>query len=418
MQGNIVQLAVSPFAPSVYPDMPPVPGVVFSTFASGMRYKGRDDMLLAMLEDDEGCVAGAFTRSYAASPCVESCRAALDSGVPPRALIVTAGISNACTGDVGRATCKNIAGYIGKRFGVDARSVYYAATGVIGDFLTDSLIESALPHLGKALSPHYGWKKAAEAIMTTDTYPKVAVRKLVFDGVETVFCGIAKGSGMIAPNMATMLAFCFSDVNVEDALWRTLHADAVVRGYNAITVDGDTSTSDTALSFTSRRANHSRISSESDPRYALLRDTIEDIHRDLAMRIVEDGEGITKRIEILVEGTDTDDDARTLAMSVGNSPLVKTAAFGCDPNWGRVMMALGKAGVPFNADDVTLAFGPFTPVKNGVPCSVDLKAMAAYLKDNRFIEIRAKVGEGSGAYTAWTCDLSYDYIKINADYRS
>ncbi|MEX2167385.1 MAG: bifunctional glutamate N-acetyltransferase/amino-acid acetyltransferase ArgJ [Methyloceanibacter sp.] len=409
---------VSPFAPKHLPHLAVIDGVRIATAASGIRYPGRTDLLFVLF-DPGTAVAGVLTQSKTASAPVDWCRAHLPHGMA-RALVVNSGNANAFTGRRGREAVELTAKAAAEAAKCQEADVYIASTGVIGEPLDARKIASRLGDLtGEAKGDAY--EDAARAIMTTDTYPKLATRKAEIDGVEITINGIAKGAGMIAPDMATMLAFIFTDAAIEPPALHAVTAPLVEDSLNAITIDGDTSTSDTLLIFATgaaARRGAPRIARGDDPRLAGFRLGLAAVLRDLAQQIVKDGEGATKFVTVKVMGAKTKQAARAIAKSIANSPLVKTAIAGEDPNWGRIVAAVGKAGEEADRDRLAIWLGEIQVAKDGeVASSYREQDGAAYMK-NREIAISVDVGVGKGAATVWTCDLTKDYIAINADYRS
>jgi glutamate N-acetyltransferase / amino-acid N-acetyltransferase len=409
---------VSPFAPKELPHLPAIDGVRFSACAAGIRYQGRTDVLLALF-DPGTTVAGVLTRSKTASAPVEWCRARLDHG-KARALVVNSGNANAFTGKRGREAVKLTAEAAAAAAACLEADVYLASTGVIGEPLDPTKFTGLLAGLAAQAAPD-GITQAARAIMTTDTYPKLATRRAEIEGVPVTINGIAKGAGMIAPDMATMLAFLFTDAAIEPAPLRKLLGPAVDATFNAITIDSDTSTSDTLLVFAtgsaaSRGAPH--IGLAHDPRLAGFRAALTEVLRDLAHQVVKDGEGASKFVTVRVIGAETSVAARRIAFSIANSPLVKTAIAGEDPNWGRIVMAVGKAGEAADRDRLTIWLGDIEVATEGeVAPSYHEELGAEYMKRDE-IAVTVDVGMGSAEATVWTCDLTAEYIAINADYRS
>jgi len=380
------------------------------------RYKDWDRCDLTFVRLDEGTsVAGVLTRSKCPSPEVEWCRKALTLG-QARALIVNAGNANAFTGDRGRAAVEAIAARTAGHLGCQPSDVFVASTGVIGVPLPIDKAEAGLDTAFAA--PECGWLEAAEAIGTTDTFAKGAVQSAVLDGRTATLIGIVKGSGMIAPDMATMLGFIFTDAAVEPGFLQQLLVDANRRSFSCITVDGDTSTSDTVLAFATGAAGNAPLASFDDPGADAFAAALDALCLKMAQLVVRDGEGASKFIEVQVTGATTDGSAHRIAMSIANSPLVKTAVAGQDANWGRVVMAVGKAGEPAERDLLSIRFGNTIVARDG--CAVedyDEAPVAAHLKGDE-IEIGVDLGLGTGRATVWTCDLTHGYISINADYRS
>ena len=409
---------VSPFAPKVLPHLPAIDGVRFASCAAGIRYPGRTDLLLALF-DPGTTVAGVLTRSKTASAPVEWCRARLEHGTA-RALMVNSGNANAFTGKRGRDAVKLTAEAAAAAADCLEADVYIASTGVIGEPLDPSKFTSLLAGLAANAGPE-GIDQAARAIMTTDTYPKLAMRQAEIEGVPVTINGIAKGAGMIAPDMATMLAFLFTDAAIEPGPLHEILSPAVDATFNAITIDGDTSTSDTLLLFatgTAASRGAPRIGLPHDPRLASFRAGLTEVLLDLAHQVVKDGEGATKFVTVRVTGAESARAARRIAFAVANSPLVKTAIAGEDPNWGRIVMAVGKAGEAADRDRLAISFGDIQVAKEGEVAPTYSEALgAAYMKREE-IAITVDVGVGDASSTVWTCDLTADYIAINADYRS
>ena len=408
----------SPLAPKSYPELPALEGVRFATAAAGIKYKGRTDVLLVAL--DEGSeVAGVFTTSKCPSAPVDWCRANLPAG-KARAVMVNSGNANAFTGKKGRETVEASAAYVATALGVPASQVFLASTGVIGEPLDPKKFEAVLGDLSGRLAPT-PWIDAARAIMTTDTFPKVVTATALLGGVPVTINGMAKGAGMIAPDMATMLSFIFTDAPLAAPVLQDLIGKGARQSFNSITVDSDTSTSDTLLLFaTGKAAAHGapRITDPADPRLAAFRTTLEGLLLDLAKMVVRDGEGARKFIEVNVTGATDDASAKRIAFAIANSPLVKTAVAGEDANWGRVVMAVGKAGEPADRDLLDVYFGGIRVAVDGErdPDYSEEAASAAMRKDE--IVIRADIGLGNGHATVWTCDLTKEYVAINGDYRS
>ena len=417
-------IAVSPLAPSGFPNVAPIDGVRIATGNSGGRYRGRDDVLLIELE--RSCpVAGVFTTSQTAAAPVLWCRKALAGGLA-RSFVVNAGNANAFTGDAGERLVEatvyaaaQLATKQGEPEPVPPSQVFVASTGVIGEPMPANMIAAALEDVAPNLGPSDGrWEAAARAIMTTDTFPKAATATCRIGGKTVTVSGIAKGSGMIAPNMATMLGFLFTDADVDQAVLQRILSTANDRSFNCITVDGDTSTSDTVLMAATGAAGNPKLTSLRDRGVSTLRAAIYRVMEDLSQQIVRDGEGASKFVEVTVTGARSTKAARQVAMSIANSPLVKTAIAGEDANWGRIVMAAGKAGVVFDQQALSVSVGGITIAANGqrVP-DYDEAPVAAHMAGQN-IEIGVDLGSGRGKGRVWTCDLTYDYIKINADYRS
>ena len=409
--------AISPLAPARFPDLPPVPGVRLAAAEARLRYRGRPDLLLASFAP-ETTVAGTLTRSHTAAPPVHWCRALLGEGSgTARALVVNAGNANAATGEQGHAAVRRTADAAAALVGCQANEVYVSSTGVIGEQLPVDKLTAALPALHARFADD-AWPEAAAAIMTTDTFPKGASATAEIDGVPVVINGIAKGSGMIAPNMGTMLAYVFTDANLPAAALGPLVRRGVNRSFNAITVDGDTSTNDTCLLFATGAAQHRRIGRAGDPRLQGFRAALEAVLADLAQQIVRDGEGAQKLVSISVRGAASEGAARKLGLAIANSPLVKTAIAGEDPNWGRIVAVVGRAGVPFEQERLSIWLGGERAAREGVADpAFDEPAAARHMKGQE-VELAVEIGAGPGAATVWTCDLTHGYIEINADYRS
>ena len=412
----MAQHPVSPLAPKRFPWLAPVAGVRLASTAAGLRYRGRRDLLLAELAPGT-TVAGVFTRSKIPSAPVDWSRAALKGGTA-RALVVNAGNANAFTGRAGAAATAASAAAAARLLGCRPAQVFIASTGVIGEPLSVERILKGLPRLARALKPT-GWRGAAEAIATTDTFPKGASRTAEIDGTPVSLSGIAKGSGMIAPDMATMLAFVFTDARLPGSVLQRLLVRANDRSFNAITVDGDTSTSDTVLLFaTGAGPRHRAVTRATDPRLAAFKAALEDLMVDLAHQVVRDGEGATKFVEITVSGAASAGAARRIAMSIANSPLVKTAIAGGDPNWGRIVMAVGKAGERADRDRLAIRIGDWQVAENGAARPDYVEAPVARYMKGAEVAIAVDVGVGRGRARVWTCDLGHGYVSINADYRS
>jgi glutamate N-acetyltransferase / amino-acid N-acetyltransferase len=407
--------ARSPLAPERFPDIPAVPGVRLAAGAAGLRYRDRSDVLLAELCEGTS-VAGLFTRSTLVGHPVAWCRRILPRG-RARALIVNAGNANVLNGEAGDAVVLEEAGAAAALLDAAPEDVYVASTGVIGEPLDAPKITRILPQLRGGLSAGT-WEVAADAIRTTDTFAKGSFARAEIAGAPVTIAGIAKGSGMIQPDMATMLAFLFTDARLPPPILQTLLAGANDRSFNAITVDSDTSTSDTVLLFATGRASHPPVSDAAEADLAAFREALLGVMGDLARQVVRDGEGAGKFIEVRVQGAVDDGSARRIAFGIANSPLVKTAIAGEDPNWGRVVMAIGKTREPVDPARLAISFGGHPLARNGarVP-GLDEAPIAAHLK-GREVLIEVAVGAGLGKATVWTCDLTHDYVSINASYRS
>ena len=412
--------AVSPLAPDRFPDLPEVGGVRLAAIEAGLRYQARADLMLAELAPGT-TVAGVFTRSRCPSAPVDWCRRILPAGVA-RAVVCNAGNANAFTGRAGETAARLTAETIAEALDCPADEVFLASTGVIGETLDEAALAGALPVL--ASSPSVGWERAANAIRTTDTYAKGSGRPV--DGIDGAgaggggghVVGIAKGSGMIAPDMATMLGFVFTDLAVTPAALQQALSSSVGRSYNRITVDSDTSTSDTVLAFATGQSGHPPIEGPSSPGWSAFVDALDAVNLDLAHQIVRDGEGATKFVEVAVLGAADDDSARTIALAIGNSPLVKTALAAEDANWGRIVMAVGKAGEPADRDSLAIWIGAEQVTEAGVALESYSEARATEHLRGDEVTITVDVGVGEGQARIWTCDLTHGYIEINAGYRS
>jgi glutamate N-acetyltransferase / amino-acid N-acetyltransferase len=406
---------VSPLAPESFPDMPPVAGVRLGTAAAGIRYAGRTDVLIALL-DKGTTAAGVFTRSKCPSAPVDWCRAHL-KGAGATALIVNSGNANAFTGKSGRESTRLTAEIASKAIGCKPSDVFLASTGVIGEPLDATKFTAVMDGLVSGAVPG-GWQAAAEAIMTTDTFPKGAAAMVRFGGTAVTICGIAKGAGMIAPDMATMLSFVFTDAAIAKSVLQNLLAKGVVDTFNAVTIDGDTSTSDTLMAFATGASGAPPITKPSDPRLPAFRKAFDAVLANLAEQVARDGEGARKLVEIVVEGAVSKNSARRIAMSIANSPLVKTAIAGEDANWGRVVMAVGKAGERADRDKLSIWFNGIRVAHKGErDASYDEAAVAAAMKKPE-IMLKVALGLGKGRDRVLTCDLTKDYVAINGDYRS
>lgn len=404
----------SPLAPAAFPDLPPVAGVRVAVARAGYKAWDRADLTYAAF--DEGtAVAGVTTTSKCPSPEVEWCRAALPLG-RARALVVNAGNSNAFTGNRGRAAVEAITARVAGAIGCNPSDVFVASTGVIGVPLPIDKAEAGIDAVLQA--PEAGWEAAAATIMTTDTFAKASHATAIVGGQTVQLVGIVKGSGMIAPDMATMLGFVFTDAAVAPALLQAMLDAVNKRTFSCITVDGDTSTSDTVLAFATGKAGNAPLETIDDAGADAFQAALEAVCLDLAQQVVRDGEGASKFIEIVVEGAESDASAHRIALSIANSPLVKTAIAGEDANWGRVVMAVGKAGEPAERDRLSIRFGATQVATGGLAVEgYDEAPVTAHLKGQE-IEIGVDIGLGNGRAMVWTCDLTHGYISINADYRS
>jgi glutamate N-acetyltransferase/amino-acid N-acetyltransferase len=408
--------AVSPLAPKNVPDMPAVSGVRMATAQAGIRYAGRTDVLLALF-DAGTTVAGVFTKSKCPSAPVEWCRAHLKTG-KARALVVNSGNANAFTGKSGRAATRLTAEIAAKAAGCKATDIFLASTGVIGEPLDARKFAPVMSSLA-ARARGGDFLSAAQAIMTTDTFPKVATARVKIGKATVTINGIAKGAGMIAPDMATMLAFVFTDAAIAAPALQAMLKESVTDTFNAVTVDGDTSTSDTLMLFaTGKAAGCPRIARAGDPRLKAFKQALFDVLANLSEQIARDGEGARKLVEIVVEGAVSKVSARRIALSIANSPLVKTAIAGEDANWGRVVMAVGKAGEPADRDKLSIWFGGIRVAHKGArdPGYDEAKVSAAMKRPE--ISLKVALGLGKGRDRVLTCDLTKEYIAINGDYRS
>lgn len=400
----------SPLAPESLPEMPAIAGVRMVTAQAGIKYKDRTDLLL-MTFDEGTTAAGVFTKSLAPSAPVDWCRKQLPKHTA-RALLVNSGNANAFTGRKGFAAVQSSAEALMKVLSIETHEIYLASTGVIGEPLPHEKIEAALPAMPKGLVDS-GWHEAAAAIMTTDTFPKAATRNVKLSGGTVTINGIAKGSGMIAPDMATMLAFVATDAKIEGTVLQSMLQQTCSKSFNSITVDGDTSTSDTLMLFATGKGAEAKGKDAE-----IFLEALNDLMTELAILVAKDGEGAQKLITVKVTGAASDAAAKTIALSIANSPLVKTAIAGEDANWGRVVMAVGKSGEKVDRDLLSVAIGGVVIAKDGERVAhYDEAPVNAHMK-TRDIHIHADIGLGKGAWTVWTCDLTHGYISINADYRS
>jgi len=408
--------AVSPLAPERFPDMLPVAGVSLATGRCGIKASSTKlDLMLAVF-DAPANVAGVFTKSSTAGAPVRWCRKHLPKG-KARALIVNSGNANVYTGKAGDDAVATAAGAVAALVGGRPGSVFVASTGVIGQPLPIEKIVRELPNVHKRLKPG-AFEDAAVAIMTTDTYPKGASVMTQIDGTPVTITGMAKGSGMIAPDMATMLAYVFTDAAIPAGVLQAMLASAADRSFNAITVDSDTSTSDTLQLFATGAAKHKKVAALSDPHLRAFRKALDGVCLDLAHQVVRDGEGAQKFVEITISGARSARAARTIGLAIANSPLVKTAIAGGDANWGRIVMAVGKSGQQIAETSLDILVGGHPVAINGAPPQAYDEAPVARHMAGRDIVIAVDVGVGRGKATVWTCDLTRGYIDINADYRS
>jgi glutamate N-acetyltransferase / amino-acid N-acetyltransferase len=408
--------AISPLAPKTFPKLPPLAGVRLATTAAGVRYKDRTDVLMALLAPGTQ-VAGVFTTSKTASAPVLWCRDKLKGG-EARALVVNSGNANAFTGKAGQDGLRAIAEEAAAVARCRGSEVFMASTGVIGEPLPAEKITRVLAALA-AQGAAGNWRAAAEAIMTTDTYPKAATATALIDGVKVTINGIAKGSGMIAPDMATLLSFVFTDANLPASVLQDCLSAGVGPSFNSITVDSDSSTSDTLMLFaTGKGGKHAAVAKASDKRLTDFRRALDRVLLDLALQVVKDGEGAQKLIRIDVAGAESDAAAKRIALSIANSPLVKTAIAGSDANWGRIVMAVGKSGEAADRDRLKISFGGHVVAEKGMRAAKYNEAAATKAVSGREVAIAVELGLGKGAARVWTCDLTHGYIDINGSYRS
>ncbi|MDP9561455.1 UNVERIFIED_ORG: glutamate N-acetyltransferase/amino-acid N-acetyltransferase [Rhizobium nepotum] len=413
-----MSVAVSPLAPKSYPDMPALRGVRMATAAAGIKYKNRTDVLL-MVFDKPASVAGVFTKSKCPSAPVDFCRANLGGGVA-RAVVVNSGNANAFTGVKGKAATELTAKSAAAAVGCSENEVFLASTGVIGEPLDATKFAGVLGDMQGMAEADF-WQEAAKAIMTTDTYPKVATRAAEIGGVVVTINGIAKGAGMIAPDMATMLSFVVTDADIDPAALQSLLSAGVGPTFNSVTVDSDTSTSDTLMLFATGAAAEDgqvKVTRTDDERLSSFRAALNDLLKDLALQVVRDGEGARKMVEVTVTGAENDVAAKKIALSIANSPLVKTAVAGEDANWGRVVMAVGKSGEMADRDRLAIWFGGVRVAVNGERDPDYSEAETTAVMRLEDIPVKVDIGLGEGKATVWTCDLTKEYVAINGDYRS
>lgn len=405
---------ISPLAPTSWPDLPPIEGVALGSVEAGIKYKGRKD-LTAIIFEKPAQIAGVFTKSFCPSAPVDWCRKHLSKG-KARAVVINSGNANAFTGKLGSDASNKTAVYAGEVFGCKKSEVFLASTGVIGEPMDASNFDKKLRDV-KQIATGDGWEEAAKAIMTTDTYHKLSTCSFDVDGKTYHLNGIAKGSGMIAPDMATMLSFLVTDFPVSAQILQKLLSKEVQPSFNSISVDSDTSTSDTVL-LLSACNGQKPIKEETHKGVKLLKQALQKTLHELAMQIVRDGEGASKHIEICVRGAKSVKSARKIALSIANSPLVKTAMAGEDANWGRVVMAVGKAGEPADRDKLDVWFGDVRVAHNGQRDPAYSEEAASLVMKSDYISIAVDINIGKSQSTVWTCDLTHEYISINADYRS
>jgi glutamate N-acetyltransferase / amino-acid N-acetyltransferase len=408
----------SPFAPKSLAKLSALDGVRFATAEAGIRYKNRTDLMVAVF--DEGtAVAGVLTKSKTCSAAVLKCRENLTSG-KARALVVNSGNANTFTGKKGAEAVRLTVEFAAKAVGCAPGQVFVASTGVIGEPMDATKFTGLLATLAKDAKAD-AFEAAGRAIMTTDTYPKLATRTAKIGDTTVTLNGFCKGAGMIAPDMATMLCFLYTDAAIAQPVLQHMLAAHAKTTFNCMTVDGDTSTSDTCLMFatgTAAKRGQAPISDAADPRLEAFDAALHDLMRDLAIQVAKDGEGVSKFVTIEIAGAESWEAARTIGLSLGNSPLLKTAISAGDPNWGRVVMAVGKTGEAADRDRMSIYFGDHIIARNGERAAEYVEEMVAAYMAGPEIVIRVDVGVGHGKATVWTCDLTHDYVTINADYRS
>ncbi|WP_455482229.1 bifunctional glutamate N-acetyltransferase/amino-acid acetyltransferase ArgJ [Bartonella sp. B35(2025)] len=410
-------LKIFPLFPSKIQKLPPLSGVRLATAEAGIKYKGRTDLLFIVF-DEPASVAGVFTRSKCPSAPVDHCRTSLSRGIA-RGVIVNSGNANAFTGRKGKQTTDAIIHAAAGILKVKEDEIFIASTGVIGEPMDAACVVNLLPSMAKT-ADEGNWLEAAKAIMTTDTFPKFATREFDCGGVIVTINGIAKGAGMIAPDMATMLSFVVSNAAISSDMLQSMLSEAVQGSFNSITVDSDTSTSDTLMMFATGKVegNFPCLTSKDDLRYEVFLKQLSELLHELALQVVCDGEGARHLIEVNVIGATTDNAAKIIAQSIANSPLVKTAIAGEDANWGRVVMAVGKAGVEVDRDLLTIWFGEHRLAINGErDPEYNEEEISTYMQGEH-ITIRVDIGLGCGKATVWSCDLTKEYVMINGDYRS
>ncbi len=411
--------AVSPLAPETFPALPVIGGVEFAAAAAGVRYAGRTDVMLVRIAPG-AAIAGVFTTSSTRAACVLDCQDKLKGTVPAgagAAIIVNSGNANAFTGALGQSSVDAVTGAVAEKLGLPVSRVFSSSTGVIGEPLPHEKIVEAIDALKAGLDPS-GMEAAARAIMTTDTFPKGACTEIQAEGGIIRIAGIAKGSGMIAPNMATMLVYIFTDARISARNLQKMLSRQVGDTFNAITVDSDTSTSDALIVAATGRSAAVEITDLRSKTARAFESALKGVMLDLAKQVVKDGEGATKFIEVRVSGAESAEDAKKVAFAIANSPLVKTAAAGEDANWGRVVAAVGKSGAAAERDKLRISFGDLVLAEGGwrVP-DYSEETASAYMKGKELV-IAVDLGLGKAAKTVWTCDLTHGYIDINADYRS
>jgi len=411
-------MKISPFAPDSFPKLPPIDGFDMATAEAGVKYDGRTD--LWVLRGRSGTqVAGVFTKNRCPGAPVDWSRAALnaEAGNAPRLVIVNSGTANVFGGQKSRDAVVETAQGAADIFGGAPEAVFLASTGVIGEPLEASKLTTKFPEIAAEMDAD-GWEAAARAIMTTDTHPKGATRAAYIGQTKVQINGIVKGSGMIAPDMATMLGYIATDANIAAPVLQSLLSDLTETSFNSITVDSDTSTSDTVMLLASCAADHAQITKTSDPKLADFRAKLNEVMLDLALQVVKDGEGASKFITIRVEGAQDNTSAKRIGLAIANSPLVKTAIAGEDANWGRIVMAVGKSGEPAERDLLSIWMGPHLLAEKGQKSEAYTEEAGAGYMKNAEIDIKVDLGIASGVAMVYTCDLTHAYIDINADYRS
>jgi len=404
---------VSPLAPKLYPELPMLDGVKLASIEAGIKYQGRKDLCL-MVFDKPAEIAGVFTKSKCPSAPVDWCRKHLSKG-KAKAIVINSGNANAFTGQKGLESTAQTAKAAAEVLSCSEKQVFLASTGVIGEPLDTSGFDEKL-RMANAVIKLDGWHEAAQAIMTTDTYPKLATTQFKVDGKTYHINGIAKGSGMIAPDMATMLSFIVTDFAIDNKILQGLLSRYTKTTFNAITVDSDTSTSDTVLLMSS--GTEKKITDIKDKNLKPFKKALQDVMYELSMLLVRDGEGATKQVCIEVTGAKNKGSALNIAKSIANSPLVKTAVAGEDANWGRIVMAVGKAGEPADRDLLTISFGDVMVAQNGERVPDYSEEAATRVMQGDEINITVDIGLGKAQAKVWTCDLTKEYIAINGDYRS
>ena len=409
-------LPLSPLAPAGLPQLHGVAGFELAVAETGINYQNRPDLMLLVAES-EAVVAGALTQSKTASSAVEWCRQVLTSGEKVKAILVNAGNANAFTGKLGTEAVAQKSQFLAEQFSTSPTSILIASTGVIGEPLEAKRITCHLKDMQQSLNPN-AWGEAAKAIRTTDTFAKAASTKLTLDGIGVTITGIAKGSGMIAPNMATLLSFIATDAAINKETLQAITTQAISESFNCITVDSDTSTSDTLIVLASGKAQNSLITSPDTEQAKTFAKALTDLMIELALLVVKDGEGASKLITINISGAENNEAARRIGLAIGNSPLVKTAIAGEDANWGRIVMAIGKSGEKAERDKLSIHIGGIAVAQNGMRIpNYDETPIAKHMQGSE-IEIAVDVGVGNGFAKIWTCDLTHGYIDINANYRS